>query len=78
MKWIAPLAGNIRNMPRRVIDEFAAKLEALANKYSTTFADVERQIDETERTLSGLLDELTGNEFDMKGLAEFKSLLGGE
>ena len=31
-----------------------------------------------EKALSDMIDELTGNEFDMKGLEQFKSLLMGE
>ena len=54
------------------------KLEALAKKYETTFAEVERQIEETEKELSSMMDELEGSEFDLLGLQEFKKLLGGE
>lgn len=33
---------------------------------------------ETEGSLSVLIDQLTGSEFDLQGLSEFKKLLGGE
>ena len=39
---------------------------------------MEAEIKETERKLSLMIDELEGNEFDMKGLSEFRSLLMGE
>ncbi len=78
LKWIAPLVKSIAGLPNAVISEFVAKLEALCRKYETTFAEVEQQIADTERTLVGLLDALTGNEFDMRGIEELKSLLGGE
>lgn len=78
LKWIAPLVKNIAGLPNAVVSEFVAKLEALCRKYETTFAEVEQQIDDTERTLVGLLDALTGNEFDMRGIEELKSLLRGE
>jgi type I restriction enzyme M protein len=55
-----------------------SKLETLCKKYETTFAQVEEQIADTEKTLIGMLDELTGSEFDRKGIAELKILLGGE
>ena len=45
--------------------------------YETTFADVENQIEETEKSLSSMIDDLEGSEFDMLGLAELKKLLGG-
>lgn len=35
------------------------------------------EISETEKELCSMIDDLCGNEFDMKGLSEFKKLLGG-
>ena len=40
--------------------------------------DIEKQIDDTEAELSSMMDDLVGNEYDMKGLGELKSLLLGE
>ena len=57
--------------------ELVAKLEALAKKYETTFAEVEEEIAETEKSLSAMIDDLEGGEFDMLGLGELKKLLGG-
>ena len=37
-----------------------------------------KEIEKTENELSKMIDELTGSEFDMKGLQDFKSLFGGE
>ena len=77
-KWIAPIAGSICSLPNTVITDFVGKLEAICKKYETTFAEVEEEIADTERSLISLLDDLTGSEFDMRGLAELKKLLGGE
>ena len=52
-------------------------LEKLASKYDTTFSEVEKQIEETEKELSEMLDQLTGDDYDMQGLAELKKMLGG-
>lgn len=76
-KWINPLIQNLMQLPDRIVSELVSKLEALAKKYETTFADVEKQIEETEKSLSAMIDELEGGEFDMLGLAELKKLLGG-
>lgn len=38
--------------------------------------DLDRQIKEAEQSLSSLIDDLDGNEFDMKGLKELQTLLG--
>ena len=76
-KWIAPLIESIHKLPDTVIDSLVSKIQALQNKYATTFFEVEQQISETEATLSGMIDDLEGNEYDMLGLNELKKLLGG-
>lgn len=77
-KWIAPLVAELGELPEKVIETFVSKIEALTSKYETTYSDVCEQIAEAEQELSGMLDQLCGNEFDMAGIQELKSLLGGE
>ena len=77
-KWIEPITAGLRKLPGNIVTVFAAKLEALSKKYETTYSEVEQQIKETEGSLSVLIDQLTGSEFDLQGLSEFKKLLGGE
>ena len=77
-KWITPLQKQLEALPNAVIDEFIGKVNALKNKYATTYADVCGQIDESEKELAGMLGDLTGNARDMAGLEELKTLLGGE
>ena len=77
-KWIEGVVSNISKLPETVIDSLVTKVTALASKYATTYFEVENQITETEKDLCAMLDELEGNEFDMKGLSEFKSLLLGD
>lgn len=77
LKWIPPLLDSMAGLPSAVIADFIARLLALAGKYETTFTEVDSQIAETESSLVSLLDELTGNEFDMQGIQELKFLLGG-
>ena len=43
-----------------------------------TYLELDEQIQKSEQVLSSMIDELTGNEYDMKGLAEFKALLKGD
>lgn len=76
-KWISPLIDGLGKLPEGIISDFIAQIEKLAAKYETTFADVEDQIQDTEKELSGMIDLLTGSEFDMAGLAELKKMLGG-
>ena len=76
-KWIAPLVADLRQMPDTIVNTLVNKIQALAKKYEVTYYDLENEIRETEQQLCAMIDELTGSEFDMKGLAELKTLLGG-
>jgi type I restriction enzyme M protein len=77
-KWIAPLCDNLNSLPNTVIGVLVAKVQALQAKYAATYFEVEKEIKETEQRLCSMIDDLCGNEYDMKGLAEFKSLIMGE
>lgn len=78
LKWIAPLCASLRAMPEAIIDELEKAVQVLADKYAVTYVELDEQIKASETTLADMLDELTGSEFDMKGLSEFQSLLKGE
>ena len=77
-KWIDSLIDNLNKLPENVINTLVGDIKALQKKYEITFFDVEREIRETEQKLALMIDELVGDEFDMKGLGEFKKLLTGE
>lgn len=77
-KWITPVISGLSNLPVNIVKEFVSKLETLSKKYETTFFEVEEEIRNVESDLTNMLDQLTGNDYDMQGLAEFKKLLGGE
>ncbi|MCP4051395.1 MAG: type I restriction-modification system subunit M [bacterium] len=78
LKWITPLVSSLHNLPVAIINTLSSKVQALAEKYATTYDHIAEEIKETESKLATMIDELTGNEFDMKGLNEFKSLLMDE
>jgi type I restriction enzyme M protein len=78
LKWISPLVASLHQLPTVIIHELTTHVQALADKYATTYAHVAQEIEETESALATLIDELTGNEFDLKGLCEFQSFLKGE
>lgn len=77
LKWIKPLIQSLMRLPDGIVAELVAKLEALAKKYETTFAGIEEEIAETQKTLCAMIDGLEGSEADMLGLAELKKLLNG-
>lgn len=76
-KWIDPLMDLLQKIPMNIINELIKALESLSKKYEVTFEDIENEINQTEIELISMIDDLVGNEFDMLGLQELKSLLGG-
>lgn len=77
-KWITPIISSLNELPNEIVKELVSKISNLANKYSLTLVELESQIKKSENSLSTLIDELEGNEYDMKGLEELKTLLKGE
>lgn len=77
LKWITPLCNELAAMPSTVITQLTTQVQALADKYAVTYSQVASEIKTTEQELAEMMDELTGNEFDMQGLAELTSLLKG-
>ena len=75
-KWISPLMDQLNQIPQNVMEKLKKQLEQLEDKYSETLNDLDDQIHQTEQDLAKMIDDLTGNEYDMKGLEAFKSLLG--
>lgn len=78
LKWIVPLSPDLHALPEAVIATLSKKIAALAQKYAVTLNDLDADVRRTGREFTAMLDELTGNEFDMRGLTELKILLGGE
>lgn len=78
LKWIAPLSAELAAMPDAVISQLTSQVQALADKYAVTYSQVAHEIKTTGQELAQMMGELTGNEFDTKGLAELTSVLKGE
>ena len=77
-KWILPLTEGIQQLPQNILGELIEKITQLSKKYATTYSAIEEEIKTTEATLAAMIDELTGNQYDMKGLKELQKLLKGE
>jgi len=77
LKWIRPLLVELMALPAGVINALTTQVQTLADKYAVTYGAVAQEITQTEQCLAGLIDELTGSEADMLGLAELKLMLGG-
>ena len=76
-KWIEPIVAAILALPNAVLEHLSTVVEALADKYAVTYTDTTQQLAQAEHDLADMLDDLTGNEYDMQGLAQFKALLKG-
>lgn len=75
LKWIRPLVNAIDKLPSVIIENLVRALDIMAKKYDTTLVDIENKIKDTSKELSLMVDELGGNEFDMKGLKALQELL---
>ena len=78
LKWITPLMQALNHLPVQQMEQLTQRLQAMTQKYGETYQEVVADIAATEQTLSGLIDQLTGSEFDMEGLQQFQLLLKGE
>ena len=76
-KWVQPVYDGIMKLSDELLNTFTGKIEALADKYAVTMSDLEKEIRETEKSLSAMLNDLTGTEADMAGIRELQKLLGG-
>lgn len=76
-KWLTPLVDDLHRLPGLVTSSLVAKLQSLVEKYRITYADNARDIQQAEEALVGMLGELDGGEFDLKGIEELKTLLAG-
>jgi len=75
LKWIEPLVREFNKLPEVIIDNLTNTLQSLAQKYETTLVDVENEINRTQKELSDIINELSGNKFDIEGLNAFQELL---
>ena len=77
-KWINPIVTGIDKQIDSLIVDFSKNIEKLSNKYNQTLFDIDNEIKETEKVLANMITELTGPDYDMKGLEDLKSLFNGD
>lgn len=78
VKWIDTLIHSLVQLPIDVLRKLSNEVQDLKEKYKVTFSDISKKIEKEQNSLLGLINDLEGDEFDMKGLSELKSLLGGD
>lgn len=74
-KWILPLCTSLNEMPQKVVEDFISSLIKMTEKYSETLSSIGNEIKQTQKELFELMDELMGNDFDLKGLENLKGIL---
>ena len=76
-KWVKPIVSAILALPSEVIGHLTNVIQVLADKYTVTYTETTQKLTEAENSLASLIDDLTGDDFDMQGLAQFQTLLKG-
>lgn len=77
VKWVEPVINGIAVLPTTVLSTLIGKLKWLDEKYKTTFSAVGEKIEITEKEVSSFVGSLTAGSYDMEGLAELRTILGG-
>lgn len=77
-KWINPIVIGLDKQIDNLILEFSKNIEKLSHKYNKTLFDIDNEIKEAEKVLVNMISELTGSDYDMKGLEDLKSLFDGD
>lgn len=78
LKWVEPIETGIYGLVDKLFKTFEVDVVALHEKYATTMAEIQTDIQETTDELVNMMSRLTGGDSDMKGIQQFQTLLGGE
>ncbi len=76
-KWVKPLVEALNDLPVNIIQALSQKVSFLSEKYATTLQEVSTDLQNTERELAKMMEELRGDEHDILGLSELQKLLKG-
>ena len=74
-KWFVPLNAAMCKLPENMLAQFSQKLTALCDKYADTYQHISERKQESAAALAQMMDELTGNEFDLQGIAAWQAIL---
>ena len=76
-KWFVPLNAAMCRLPENMLAQFCQKLTALCDKYADTYQHISERKQESAAALAQMMDELTGSEFDLQGIAAWQAILKG-
>ena len=76
-KWFVPLNAAMFRLPENMLAQFSQKLTALCDKYADTYQHISQRKQESAAALAQMMDELTGSEFNLQGIAAWQAILKG-
>ena len=76
-KWFVPLNAAMCRLLENMLAQFSQKLTALCDKYADTYQYISQRKQESAAALAQMMDELTGSEFDLQGIAAWQAILKG-
>lgn len=77
-KWIVPVLEGISELAHQSLGLLVDGINQISKKYELTYSQVSMEIEQTEEELCKLINQLDADEYDLKGLNEFKSFLKGD
>lgn len=76
-KWFVPLNEAMCKLPENMLAQFSQRLTALCDKYADTYQHISQRKQESAAALAQMMDELTGSEFNLQGIAAWQAILKG-
>lgn len=75
-KWVEPLMSQLNTMPSTALRRLQNHLDALRDKYATSFVELDEEMQQTGQALGEMLGSLTGPAADTAALEAFRRVLG--
>ena len=75
LKWIKPIMVGLETLPGEVISTLITEIIKLKSKYAATYKDIESAKEKTAKSIIEMIEELSGKNNDLEGLAEFKKYM---
>ena len=67
-KWVGPVMKGIADTPDAICEELEKAVDAMSQKYATSYHDLNKQLTEAQDELAGLISQLEGDESSIAGL----------
>lgn len=77
-KWIDALTAGLAQYPLDLLNDLVSGVVYLDSKYAVTLGEVGQKIATSGKTVANLLDQMSGSEKDMAGIAALSDLIGGD